>query len=349
VAQDMLKRADEARDAYRAREGEIREALGHYRASFDSTAPVAVQGTIVSEVKPWLETNVQALEENELIQYRHQADEAADQIGRLFRTSFIHELNARFNDLKTELDTLTRALKARPLHGEIYTLHARPKEEFAALHRLTRDSESDEQLFDALFGRAEPRDEEHARALAEIERLFGDEALDFTAYQDYRNYYTFDLRMEDIAKGRQTSYDKRKGTASGAERQVPYYVVIGAALSSIYHGARRQYEPAELGLGLAVFDEAFSKMDGPNQRTLLQFYDDIGLQVLIAAPTEKRSVVYENLDTVIDVFRHDDSASTEVVRIKTHARTQMRAANPQHLSDAALTALLDAPASDATE
>ena len=349
VAQDMLKRADEARDAYRAREGEIREALGHYRASFDSTAPVAVQGSIVSEVKPWLETNVQALEENELIQYRRQADEAADQIGILFRTSFVHELNARFNDLKTELETLTRALKARPLHGEIYTLHARPKEEFAALHRLARDSENDEQLFDALFGRAEPRDEEHARALAEIERLLGDEALDFTAYQDYRNYYTFDLRMEDIAKGRQMSFDKRKGTASGAERQVPFYVVIGAALSSIYHGARRQYEPNELGLGLAVFDEAFSKMDGPNQRTLLQFYDDIGLQVLIAAPTEKRSVVYENLDTVIDVFRHGDAASAEVVRIKSHARSQMRAANPQHLSDEALTELLDAPASDAAE
>lgn len=349
VAQDMLKRADEARDAYRAREGEIREALGHYRASFDSTAPVALQGSIISEVKPWLQTNVQALEGNELIQYRRQADEAADQIGILFRTSFIHELNARFNDLKTELETLTRALKARPLHGEIYTLHARPKAEFAALHRLARDSENDEQLFDALFGRAVPRDEEHARALAEIERLLGDEALDFTAYQDYRNYYTFDLRMEDVAKGRQTSFDKRKGTASGAERQVPYYVVIGAALASIYHGARRQYEPAELGLGLAVFDEAFSKMDGPNQRTLLQFYDDIGLQVLIAAPTEKRSVVYENLDTVIDVFRHGDAASAEVVRIKSHARTQMRAANPQHLSDASLTALLGAPASDAAE
>jgi hypothetical protein len=349
VAQDMLKRADEARDAYRAREGEIREALGHYRASFDSTAPVAVQGSIVSEIKPWLQANVRALEENELIQYRRQADEAADQIGRLFQTSFIHELNARFNDLKTELDTLTRALKARPLHGEIYTLHARPKEEFAALHRLTRDSENDEQLFDALFGRAKPRDQEHAHALTEIEKLLGDEALDFTAYQDYRNYYTFDLRMEDVTKGRQTSYDKRKGTASGAERQVPYYVVIGAALSSIYHGARRQYEPAELGLGLAVFDEAFSKMDGPNQRTLLQFYDDIGLQVLIAAPTEKRSVVYENLDTVIDVFRQGDTASAEVVRIKAHARSQMRAANPQHLSDTALTALLDAPASDAAE
>ncbi|WP_395676454.1 SbcC/MukB-like Walker B domain-containing protein [Inquilinus sp.] len=336
IVQEMARRADEAKDAYRACEGEIREALGHYRSGFDNTAPVAVQGRILSEVKPWLTTNIAMLEENELIGYRRQADDAADQIGRLFRTAFIHELNRRFNDLKTELDNLGRALKTRPLHGEIYTLHARPKDEFAALHRLARESEEDESVFGALFGRGTPRDEEHAHALAEVERLLGDETLDFSAYQDYRNYFTFDLRMQDVEKGRQTSYDRRRGVASGAERQVPYYVIIGAALSSIYHGARRQHEHTDLGLGLAVFDEAFSKMDGPNQRTLLEFYDDIGLQVVIAAPSEKRSVVYENLDSIVDVFRHGDIATAETARIKAHARAQMRAANPQHMTDADL-------------
>lgn len=349
IMRRMGRRAEEARDAYRASEADIREALGHYRASFDSTAPVAIQDRIVAEVKPWVSSNVAALEDNELIRYRAQADEAAEQIGRLFRTAFIHELNTRFNTMKTEFDNLARALKARPLHGEIYTLHARPKEEFAALHRLARESESDEHVFGALFGRGEPRDAEHARALAEVERLLGDEALDFSAYQDYRNYFTFDLRMQDIAKGRQTSYDRRRGVASGAERQVPYYVIIGAALSSIYHGARRQYDREDLGLGLAVFDEAFSKMDGPNQRTLLDFYDDIGLQVVIAAPSEKRAVVWENLDTLVDVFRHGDSATAETVVIKAHARTQMRAANPEHLTDTELAASLEQAPSDAAE
>jgi hypothetical protein len=347
--QDMRARAEEAKDGYRTCEGEIREALGHYRLSFDSSAPVPAPDRIISEVKPWVLSNVAALEGNELIQYRRQADEAAEQISRLFRTAFIHELNTRFNTMRSELGNLANALKARPLHGEIYSLKARPKEEFAALHRLARESEEDEDLFDALFGREAPRNEEHARALAEVERLLGDETLDFSAYQDYRNYFTFDLSMKDIATGRETSYERRRGVASGAERQVPYYVIIGAALSSIYHGARRQYDRADLGLGLAVFDEAFSKMDGPNQRTLLDFYDDIGLQVVIAAPSEKRSVVYENLDSVVDVFRHGDSATAETARIKPHARTQMRAANPQHMSDEDLAATAEALRSDAAE
>jgi hypothetical protein len=346
IMQDMAAQADETRDAWRGREGEIREALGHYRVSFDGTAPLGTQSTILSEVQPWVEANVAALEDNELIQYRRQADEAADQIGRLFRTAFIHELNARFNSLRAELETLSLALRNRPLHNEIYTLKASPREEFAALHRLARESEEDDTLLGALFGRAAPRDAEHASALAEVERLLSDETLDFSAWQDYRNYFTFDLRMEDQTSGRQTSYDRRKGTASGAERQVPYYVIIGAALASIYHGARRQYEPEELGLGLAVFDEAFSKMDGPNQRTLLKFYEDIGLQVVIAAPSEKRAVVYENLDSVIDVFRYGDSASAESVTIKPLARQRMRGANPQHMDEAQLSMLLEAEAAE---
>jgi energy-coupling factor transporter ATP-binding protein EcfA2 len=349
LAADLAKQADEARERYREREGEIKEALGHYRTQFDSTAPVALQGQIISEVKPWVVSNLGALEANELIQYRRQADEAAEQIKLLFRTAFVHELNARFSKMRNELDNLTRALKTRPLHNEIYSLHARPKEELAALHRLARESEEDETVFDALFGRGTPRDEEHGRALAEVERLLGEDAVDFTAYQDYRNYFTFDLRMQDVEKGRQLSYDRRKGTASGAERQVPYYVVIGAALASIYHGARRQYDHADLGLGLAVFDEAFSKMDGPNQRTLLDFYDDIGLQVVIAAPSEKRNVVYENLDSIIDVFRHGDMATAESARIKRHTRDRMRAANPQHLTDAQLAATIEPRRSDAAE
>jgi hypothetical protein len=77
-------------------------------------------------------------------------------------------------------------------------------------------------------------------------------------------------------------------------------------------------------------------MDGPNQRTLLGFYSDIGLQVVVAAPSEKRAVVYENMDSIADVFRHGNAATTEFIRIKTYAQDLMRAGNPQYMTDAQL-------------
>ncbi|TIR62911.1 MAG: DNA primase, partial [Mesorhizobium sp.] len=235
----------------------------------------------------------------------------------------------------------------RPLHGEIYRLAELVKPEFDDLYHLAKDSEADERVLDALFGRAEPRDERHARALRQIEQLLADESFDFTVFQDYRSYFTYDLRMRDIATGRTTSFDRRRGVASGAERQVPFYVVIGAALASAYHGVRQTNAPSNLGMGLAVFDEAFSKMDGPNQRTLLDFYRAIGLQVVIAAPTEKRAVVYENLDYIIDVFRSGDVSLAESIRIKDRVREEMRAANPQHATDEDLAERLGLKASAA--
>ncbi|MGI2034677.1 SbcC/MukB-like Walker B domain-containing protein [Rhizobium panacihumi] len=336
IINNMKKQAEEAKADYGACEGEIREALAHYRLNFDNTTPTIGAVSISTGIRSWIETNTAMLEANELIRYRQQADEAAGQISRLLRTAFVQELNNRFNKLTSELDALGRALKSRPFNHEIYTLHARPKAELLGLYQLAQASQDDENVFEALFSHEAPRDQQHAQALAEVERLLNDDALDFTLYQDYRNYYSFDLTTRNIETGLQTSYERRKGTASGAERQVPYYVIIGAALASIYHSSGRHQDRTEFGLGLAVFDEAFSKMDGPNQRTLLGFYSDIGLQVIIAAPSEKRAIVYENMDSIADIFRHGNAATAETIRIKPHAQEQMRASNPQYISDSEL-------------
>jgi hypothetical protein len=333
VASDMAKRASEIIDAHRALERSIRLALGHYAMNFPDALEGAADAKITGAVRQWVTEGVEALEGNELIRYRSQADEAAERVSRLFRTNFIHELNSRFGTLEAELETLGRALRSRPLHGDIYQLQSLLKPEFEDLYRLARDSETDESVLDALFGRGEPKDERHARALQKVEQLLADEEFDFAVYQDYRNYFAFDLRMRDVASGRIKSFDRHRGVASGAERQVPFYVVIGAALASIYHGSRQIGGVDEMGVGLAVFDEAFSKMDGPNQRSLLDFYRQIGLQVVIAAPSEKRAAVFENLDCVIDVYRSGDVAFAETVQIRERARQEMRAANPQHASD----------------
>lgn len=349
IAQDMDREAVELAAAHRTCEMQIRDDLSRYRLAFDTQAPSGAEIRLLEDIRPWVDDQVAALEGNQLIRYRQQADDAADQISRLLRTDFIHKLNSRFSDLESDLSELNKALRTRPLHGEIYTLKASVRPDFAALHRLAREAEDDETVLASLFGRGAPRDDRHAAALAHLQRLMEDEALLFDDFQDYRNYYSFDLRMRDTASGRETSFETRRGTASGAERQVPFYVIIGAALANLYHGVRRPAGEQGQGMGLAVFDEAFSKMDGQNQRTLLDFYADIGLQVLIAAPTEKRAVVLENLDSIIDIYRNGDRVIAETTYIKPRARDAMRAANPQYLSDENLRARLEPPAAEAAE
>ncbi|HEX3918841.1 MAG TPA: SbcC/MukB-like Walker B domain-containing protein [Caulobacteraceae bacterium] len=346
IAQDMEREANELATDHRACQVEIRGELTRYRLTFNTDAPSGPEMRILADIRPWVDEHVAALEGNELIRYRKQADHAADQISRLFRTDFIHTLNSRFSGLESDLNELNKALRTRPLHGEVYALRSHVRPEFAALHQLARESENDETVLASLFGRGAPRDDRHAAALAQLERLMEDETLRFDDFQDYRNYYSFDLRMRDAATGREASFETRRGTASGAERQVPFYVIIGAALANLYHGVRRPSGSDGQGIGLAVFDEAFSKMDGQNQRTLLDFYADIGLQVIIAAPSEKRAAVLENLDSVIDIHRYGDQVIAETTYIKPHARAAMRTANPHYLTDDDLRMRLGPEAAD---
>ena len=332
IARDQAAEADRLVEQYRDVEATLRADIGRFRVRFGSALAPEPQAKIVGVISPWLDDSIGVLEDNQLIHYRAQADRAAEEVSHLFRTSFVHELNGRFSGLRTEMRALNGALQSRPLHGEIYSIRHEVKPVFDALMRLARESETDEDVLAALFGRGEPRDDKHAEALKEIERILQDETLDFAVYQDYRNYYSFELRMEDVASGRSVNFDRRRGVASGAELQVPFYVIIGAALSSIYHG-RRSTSGVERGIGLAVFDEAFSKMDGSNQRILLDFYRDIGLQVLVAAPPEKRAVILENLDSLVDVYRVGDDVTAESARIKPLVHETLRRANPRHWSD----------------
>jgi energy-coupling factor transporter ATP-binding protein EcfA2 len=325
---EELERLEKARQQSDAT---IRDDVVRYCLAFAAQHPFNRDSKVIGDIKPWVDETIALLEGNDLVRYRRQADEAAERITYLFRSSFVHELNSRFRSLETEIDDLKTALRSNRLHGEVYSLHAQVRPEFRPLYDLARASESDDRVLALLFSSVPEPDHPLAAAITQVESLLRDPDARFEVYQDYRNYYNFDLRMRD-ADGHETSYDRRRGVASGAERQVPFYVIIGAALSSIYHGTRRSPD-AELGLGLAVFDEAFSKMDGQNQRTMLQFYNQIGLQVVIAAPTEKRAVVYENLDSVIDVYRFGRFAELEVSRIKQRARQAMWDANPEHLSD----------------
>jgi uncharacterized protein YPO0396 len=180
-----------------------------------------------------------------------------------------------------------------------------------------------------------PSDFPHKDTIAELEALLEDPEKDFAQFEDYRNFYTFEIHMEDVNSGRTTRWESRRGTGSGAEQQVPIYVAIGASLASVYGSSdRRPGQPA--GIALAIFDEAFSKMDGKNQRQMMSFYKKLGLQIVIAAPNEKRVAVLEHIDTVVEVDRIGEGARAAVVHLKERARVELRAMDPDTMSDSDL-------------
>ena len=77
-------------------------------------------------------------------------------------------------------------------------------------------------------------------------------------------------------------------------------------------------------------------MDGKNQRQMMSFYKKLGLQIIIAAPNEKRIAVLEHIDTVVEVDRIGESARASVVQLKERARQELRAMDPDLMADAEL-------------
>lgn len=92
----------------------------------------------------------------------------------------------------------------------------------------------------------------------------------------------------------------------------------------------------------ALFDEAFSKMDGKNQRAMMAFYEALGLQVIIAAPLEKKAAIMGYMETLVEVDRIGEQSTTDVVHLGKRARDEILAINPEHLSDEEIAGLIAA-------
>ncbi|WP_461317766.1 SbcC/MukB-like Walker B domain-containing protein [Bradyrhizobium embrapense] len=333
IASDASKAAATA-DADKADiERRVRRALGEYFDRFGVVSQVGTESEPLQEVRPWMETMIQEMEENELRRYERQAAEAAEKAKTLLRGEFINALTSRISKMERELTAMNIGLADHPFHNERYSFHHTRLVEFQPILKVVEISKTSPEALDMLFkGDEVPEDFPHRDTLREIEALLEDPEKDFGLFEDYRNFFTFEIHMTDIVTGRPTRWETRRGTGSGAEQQVPIYVAIGASLASVY-GSGKSGTGRPSGMSVAIFDEAFSKMDGKNQRQMMSFYKKLGLQIIIAAPNEKRVAVLEHIDTVIEVDRIGENARVTVAELKELARRELQAMDPDRMSD----------------
>lgn len=318
-------------------ERRAREALVAYFDSNAVSSEIGIESPLLAEVKPWAIQLIDEIESNELRRYERQAREAADKAATLLRGEFINALTSRIAKMERELQAMNRSLHEHPFHNERYSFHYARVVEFQAILKITEISKTSPEALDMLFRDEVPDDFPYKDTISELKALLEDPNKDFTQFEDYRKFYTFEIHMEDIVTGRTTRWETRRGTGSGAEQQVPIYVAIGASLASVYGSAeRRPGQPA--GFALAIFDEAFSKLDGKNQRQMMTFYKKLGLQIVIAAPYEKRVTILEHMNTIAEIDRIGERARATVVQLKERARQELTAMDPEQISDDTLAA-----------
>lgn len=123
-----------------------------------------------------------------------------------------------------------------------------------------------------------------------ISKNNGDMLNDFA---DYRNYMEYEVIVnnDEITNGR---LSKLAGYNSGAGTQIPYTIILSAALAIIYNNRQNSTR-------LVFIDEPFEKMSDKNIKIMLDFFKTQEFQVIFCAPPNKLDSIGKECDAVIPI------------------------------------------------
>jgi len=318
------KRVESERPNFIVRVGSYVNAHGLSRPAFlDDAAGGSAEPDLFGAALDWIERESSALSSQVLKDYEDKAQAAHDDAVEHFKGDFIGKMRGAFEAIQGRLRELNRQLAKRDFHGLTYRFEKKEAAAYRDMIALVEASSSPD--FDlVLSGAAAAAGDRVAKAISRLEEIALNPEASIEDLEDPRRYFEFDIAMDKDGVER-TTMSKRLGTGSGGQVQVPFYVAICAALAATYYPDRHGLDG---GLSIAVFDEAFNRMDSAVIREVVSFMGDVGLQPFIAAPDKERATFIQFVDTVIGLSRTGTSVSVDVQYVKPHAHAQFELENP---------------------
>ncbi len=121
-------------------------------------------------------------------------------------------------------------------------------------------------------------------------------------FADYRNYMEYEVIVnnDEIPNGR---LSRLAGYNSGAGTQIPYTIILSAALAIIYNARQNSTR-------LVFIDEPFEKMSDKNIKIMLDFFKTQEFQVIFCAPPNKLDSIGKECDAVIPIKKINKSNMT---------------------------------------
>ena len=219
--------------------------------------------------------------------------------------NFIHRLREQIEDARQQLAYLNTTLAGLRFGGERFEFITKPEPSLRQVHNMLMDSQTilGESLFESDFYQ---RHRQGWDLLFERLTIAPDEefAPELRELQDYRNYLRYDIRIH-YPDGDRALLSKINTKKSGGETTTPFYVAMAASFAQAYR--LNQPRPSDT-VRLALFDEAFGKMDTARTASALQFMVDSQLQVLLATPPDKAAGLLPYVDSVCTVVRKNNHA-----------------------------------------
>ncbi len=314
--------------AYTNQLKKAQESLFEYRFTHEISNPKAEETE--HEAYEWVNDSLQQLENTELANYKEQASIALNEAQIAFRSDVAVRLKENILKMKQLINEINSNLKKHTFSGnEMYQFQRNKNKEYENILEYIEQAEFlDLSQGDDLFEDRSGVDE--IMKVIEEDTEAGEEKLNKILIADYRNYYHYDIRITDTKQKHTHLLSKRIGTASGGEHRTPYYVAIGASLASAYRIESKEGMQAKGGIGLAILDEAFEKMDGHNSLQAADYLKELGLQLILAAPDEAELKLLSVVDTVIFITREGTSLDMSIHYPKEACRKLLMSDNPFH-------------------
>jgi uncharacterized protein YPO0396 len=247
-------------------------------------------------------TEREKLISSELPQYEGRIAEQRAMAEQELVENFIHRLREQIEDARQQLGFLNTSLAALRFGGERFEFVTSSSPALKQIYDMVMDSQ--QVMGDSLF-ESEFRQKHQEGWDLLFERLTSahdDENIELRELQDYRNYLNYDIRIH-YPNGDRAMLSHINAKKSGGETTTPFYVAMAASFAQAYR--LNQGRPSDT-IRLAMFDEAFSKMDTARTASALKFMHDAGLQVLLATPPDKSGSLLPFVDSVCTVVRKEN-------------------------------------------
>lgn len=246
------------------------------------------------------------LSEIDIIRTKDSLNLAKEKSEKAFNESFIAKLSDNINRAKKSIKDLNRGLERQSFNGDTYKFvyEANPDPAFKQYYEIVTGNNSlymDNLFLDGLMEQERDLMEMLFNKLA----YFDDERKDereLRKYTDYRNYMSYDIIVThengDITKLSTVIKEK-----SGGETQTPFYVTI----ASCFEQMMSRLSIIDAGC-VVLFDEAFNNMDEARIKAMMQFYNNLNIQIIVVVPPNRVSTILPYVQTAVGVTRRGNQS-----------------------------------------
>ena len=273
---------------------EAKEKMENVQLEYNSISDLPLENRGI-ELIPFDREQYRNVANAKIDEAKDKLEEQSEKLRDVFLHDFVSELKENIDRAKEEIAKINDELKRIPFGRDIYQFKMLPKIDrqifFTILDNLsTLQGEQD------LFSITPANDEKLNADVQEfLDKILSSD--DENDYSDYRNYFTYDMLIKSNSGSEITEMDlsKKQGSASGGEKQTPYFIVLAASLLQFY--------PKNVTCArIAFIDEAFSALSKERIEQMVKFLEDNHFQVFYAAPPEKIDSIGRYIENTVALY-----------------------------------------------